>query len=77
MKNYPTTTDKRASTYKLLMQSEEKERGLLETAVYFFLIVSVGFSIWQFAHQSLPIPGESNPEPAVMAQTVETAQPGV
>jgi hypothetical protein len=37
-----------ASTYDLLIQSEEKERGLIETIVYLFLVVATTTTIWQF-----------------------------
>jgi hypothetical protein len=42
------------STYGLLVRSEEKNRGFLETAVYLLLILSAAVSIWQFASQALP-----------------------
>ena len=38
-------------TYKLLVQSEEKSRNLLETALYGLVALSVVVSIWQFAEQ--------------------------
>ena len=44
------------STYALLIRSEEKGRGLLETLAYTLLILSGVFSIWQFAHQSVILP---------------------
>ena len=44
------------STYALLLQSEEKERGLFETLVYGLLIVSAVIGIWQFAHLRIPSP---------------------
>ncbi len=37
------------STYSLLVRSEEKGRGVLEIAVYAACILSVVFSICQFA----------------------------
>jgi hypothetical protein len=37
------------STYGLLVRSEEKGRGLFETIVYAVFILSVVWSIWQFA----------------------------
>jgi hypothetical protein len=45
--------DKIESTYVLLVRSEEKGRGVLEIAVYAAIILSVVFSIWQFAQTSV------------------------
>jgi hypothetical protein len=42
------------STYALIMRSEEKERGLFEGAVYFAVVLSALFSIWQVAQQPAP-----------------------
>lgn len=39
------------TTYQLLVESEEKQRGALESAVYLLLIVATSVSIWQFGHQ--------------------------
>jgi len=41
------------STYALVVRSEEKGRGVLEIAVYAASILSVVFSIWQFAQTSV------------------------
>jgi len=47
------------STYTLLVRSEEKGRGTMETMVYALLALSVIVSIWQFILQPnrLPIDG--------------------
>lgn len=37
------------STYQLLVQSEEKERGLIEGVVYLLLVIATSTSIWQFS----------------------------
>ena len=42
---------KNTSTYKLLVQSEEKKRNILETVIYCLVAASVIVSIWQFAEQ--------------------------
>jgi hypothetical protein len=42
---------KKRYTYKLLMQSEEKSRNILETAAYGLVAMSALVSIWQFAEQ--------------------------
>jgi hypothetical protein len=39
------------NTYELLVQSEEKERSVLENVVYLLLVVATSASIWQFSHQ--------------------------
>lgn len=46
------------STYALIVQyeSEDKGRGVLETVLYAFFILSVAFSIWQFGLHPVIIP---------------------
>ena len=44
-------TVKNKYTYKLLVQSEEKSRNILETVIYGLVALSVVISIWQFAEQ--------------------------
>jgi len=39
------------STYQLLVESEEKERGVMEDIVYLLLIIATSVTIWQFGHQ--------------------------
>jgi len=46
----------RKSTYAMLVQSEEKERGLFETFIYGLLVLSAVVGIWQFAHLRVPAP---------------------
>jgi hypothetical protein len=43
------------STYALLVRSEEKSRGVLETVLYAFFILSAVVSIWQFAQQPVEL----------------------
>jgi len=47
------------STYNLLVRSEEKGRGVLEIAVFAASILSVVFTIYQFAETPVtsPAPG--------------------
>jgi len=40
---------KKKSTYRLLVQSEEKNRNLLEMALYGLFALSALAAIWQFA----------------------------
>jgi hypothetical protein len=44
------------STYALLVRSEEKNRGALETIVYALCILSAVAAIWQFALQPINVP---------------------
>ena len=44
------------TTYALLVQSEEKGRGIMETVVYALLSLSVILSIWQFVQQPNRLP---------------------
>jgi hypothetical protein len=44
---------KRASTYSLLLRSEEKKRGVVETVVYGLVILSAVAAILQFADEVL------------------------
>ena len=44
------------TTYAMLVQSEEKGRGIMETAVYALLGLSAILSIWQFAQQPDRVP---------------------
>ena len=50
MKSNQAQNQVKKSTYALLLQSEEKERGLFETFIYGLLVVSAVIGIWQFAH---------------------------
>ena len=44
------------TTYALLIQSKEKGRGIMETAVYALLSLSVILSIFQFVQQPDRLP---------------------
>jgi len=44
------------STYALLVRSEEKTRGLLETILYALFVFSVVIPLWQFAQQPVKVP---------------------
>jgi hypothetical protein len=47
---------KKRSTYRLLVQSEEKNRNVMEIAVYGLVGLSCLISIWQFAEQPNALP---------------------
>ena len=55
MKNQTHSADFE-STYALIVRSEEKERSIFEGAVYFAVVLSALFSIWQVAKQPLALP---------------------
>ena len=44
------------STYRLLVQSEEKGRDILETALYALFALSAAAAVWQFADQPAILP---------------------
>ena len=45
------------STYALLVHSEEKGRGVLETVIYIALILSAVVLIWEFAQSPVRVEG--------------------
>jgi ABC-type sugar transport system permease subunit len=47
---------KNRSTYALLVQSEEKSRNIMETALYALFALSAVISVWQFAQQPSSLP---------------------
>ncbi len=57
-----------ATSYELLVASEEKGRTALESAVYFLLIVATLVTIWQFSHQPVTF--------TRLGQVVPSAQQG-
>ena len=58
MKTNNTLNNQFESTYSLLVRSEEKGRGVLEVAVFVAFILSIVFSIYQFAQTPVtPAPG--------------------
>jgi hypothetical protein len=56
MKNQTHSAEGFESTYALLVRSEEKERSIFEGAVYFAVVLSALFSIWQVAKQPVEVP---------------------
>lgn len=56
MKNQTHSAEGFESTYALIVRSEEKERGIFEGAVYFAVVLSALFSIWQVARQPIALP---------------------
>ncbi len=39
------------STYQMLVESEEKERTVIEDIVYLLLVIATTTTIWQFSQQ--------------------------
>ena len=39
------------TTYQMLIESDEKESGLIEDIVYLLLVIATVATIWQFSHQ--------------------------
>ena len=67
-----------ATTYALLVQSEEKERSLSETFIYILLIGAAVFSVWQAALQPLTLRVNTAPAiPTAIAQAATAEQPQV
>jgi hypothetical protein len=62
------------STYALLVQSEEKGRGVLEILIYAVFLLGVVFSILQFTHTPVEIPAPAV-EPSVACHTTATTPP--
>jgi hypothetical protein len=44
------------TTYALLVRSEEKNRDILETAVYAMCVLCAVVGIWQFAQEPVSLP---------------------
>ena len=58
-------------TYKLLVQSEDKSRNILEMALYALVAISVLLSIWQFAEQPSMLPSEGTERTSQQAVVAE------
>jgi hypothetical protein len=39
------------TTYQMLVESEEKEHGIVEDIVYLLLVIATSAAIWQLSHQ--------------------------
>jgi len=55
------------TTYQMLVESEEKERGLMETFIYLLLVLATVSAIWQFGHQPITLAavGAADPQKIV------------
>jgi hypothetical protein len=68
MKTTQPNNEIHESTYALLVRSEEKERGVIETIVNGLLILSVVATIWQFVQQPINLPLAALPRTASATQ---------
>ena len=59
------------STYALLVRSEEKGRGVLETVLYVAFILSAVLLIWEFAQSAVSIQ-DARPEQSAVSQSART-----
>ena len=64
------------SSYALLVRSEEKGRGIMETVVYALLGLSAIISIWQFGAQPSPLPINAPAPAPYLAPQMSHHQPG-
>jgi hypothetical protein len=53
--NLMNTNSPREYTYALLVHSRERNRDILENALFIVCILSVVFAMWQFASQPTPV----------------------
>lgn len=53
----PSNQNNRRSTYQLLIDSEEKQRGAFESVAYLALIMALSAAMWQFSHQPVTFTG--------------------
>jgi len=71
MNTTETVNSEFESTYTLIVRSEEKGRGLLELAVYAAFLLSVVFTIYQFAQTPLTTSGPES-RPCVACHTTKS-----
>jgi hypothetical protein len=71
--------NKTATTYSLLINSEDKDQSFFENFVYLVLIATAVFSVWQAALQPiiLPTAAVQQKQNAAIAQTAESQLPRV
>lgn len=58
------------STYKLLVDSEDKEHGLIEDIVYLLLVIATAVTVWQFSHQPVTF-ADITTAPTSVLQSIE------
>ena len=75
MKSQTNSAQGFESTYALIVRSEEKERSLFEGAVYFAVVLSALFTLWQVATQpvALPLTAVHTSSTSQLAKTIQRA----
>lgn len=68
----PTIPMKTKNTYSLLVNSEEKGRSIVETAVYGLVVLSMAFSVFAFASQAMTLPQMQKTTGSPVIQTIAT-----
>ena len=56
MKNPTHSAEGFESTYAMIVRSENKKRSIFEGAVYFAVVLSALFTLWQVAKQPVTLP---------------------
>lgn len=63
------------NTYSLLVNSEEKNRSIFESAVYGLVVASMAFAVFAFASQSVTVPRMPKAGASATEMTVPAEQP--
>ena len=64
---------KTQSTYSLLINSQEKGRGLFETAIYALVMLTAVVSVGQFATEPVTLPGQAAAKKASSTMVADAA----
>ena len=67
MKTLATSPEGIESTYALIVRSEERERSLIEAAVYTLLVISSLFALSQFGREAVTMPAHIVRSPSTMS----------
>jgi hypothetical protein len=65
------------STYAMVVEFEQEQRRVYETAVYMLFMIAAVFSIWQVAHQPLKLPTTFATQSAPLVQAASVHHGGV
>ena len=65
---------KHKNTYSLLIQAEEKGRSIFEGTIYGLVILCVAFTGWQFASNSVVLPGQNRADAVDSGIAVEVLE---
>jgi hypothetical protein len=75
--NNISQTQVRASTYSMLVRSEEKGRNAFEMLASMLLIGSVAVAVWLVAHQPVGVPSEKPTSSVMTAQAADSQAQGI